>query len=301
MVNAWWVNQGRSSKLGHGYAVVWAPLHSDSGKAVSSWDRMDCARPGDLVLHYANGAIRGFSVVVASARAKHRPYDGGTWNNEGRILDVEYAPVDVPIPLNQVPLEARLREPKPHAAFTRAGRVNQGYFYPLTFELAQVILGSAGVDVRVDESDDERRLLFNGVSDRLGIARVRVEQPALRRRLLHGRADAPCGLCGDTLPSEYLVAAHIKRRADCTERERADPDVAMLACLFGCDAAFERGHIRVKDNGSMTLHGPAVVSDRLARLEGQPAAVFALKNRRFFNAHRRTHAHIGDEALVHSR
>ena len=301
MVNAWWVNQGRSSKLGHGYAVVWAPLRSDSGRTVSSWDRMDSARPGDVVLHYANGAIRGFSVVVAPARAKHRPYDGGTWNNEGRVLDVEYAPMDVPIPLNQVPLNARLNEPTPHAAFTSAGRVNQGYFYPLTFELAQATLASAGVDVRVDETDDEQRLLFNGVSDRLGIARVRVEQPALRRRLLEGRVEAPCGLCGDTLPVEYLVAAHIKRRADCTERERADPDVAMLACLFGCDAAFERGHLRVKDNGSMTLHGPAPIPDRLARLEGQTASVFTLRKRRYFNAHRSAHASIGAGASGHPR
>jgi len=261
---------------------------------------MDSARPGDLVLHYANGAIRGFSVVIAPTRAKHRPYDGGTWNNEGRVLDVDYAPMDVPIALNQVPLAARLREPKPHAAFTRAGRVNQGYFYPLTFELAQATLKSAGVEVRVDETE-EQTLLFNGSSDRLGIARFRVEQPALRRRLLAGRSEAPCGLCGDTLPVEYLVAAHIKRRADCTERERADPDLVMLACLFGCDASFELGHVRVKDNGSMTLHGPALVSGRLARLEGQPASAFTLRNRRYFNAHRSTHASIAAGASGHPR
>lgn len=281
--------------------MVWAPLAHETGGSIPSWDRMDDARPGDLVIHYANGFVRGFSIVVAHARLEQRPYDGGTWNNDGRILEVDFVALDIPIPLGQVPLDLRLDEPKPHSAFNEAGGVNQGYFYAITADLAQAALNAAEVEVSFEGDGDEQRIKLNGSTDRQGIALFRVEQPALRRRLLAGRSEAPCGLCGDVLPIEYLVAAHIKRRADCTERERADRNVAMLACLFGCDAAFERGHIRVKDDGAISLHGPAPVSDRLARIEGRTASAFTPAKRRYFRAHRYTHASVANAASGHPR
>lgn len=300
MVNAWWVNQGRSSKLGHGYGVVWAPLLGDTGRPVPSWDRMDEASPRDLVLHYANGAIRGFSVVLAPTRPQPRPYDGGTWNNDGRILDVDYVALDVPVALAEIPLEDRLGEPKPYSAFTHTGAVNQGYFYPLTIDLARAALAPAGVTIEIDLTHAPR-LLINGATDRQGIARVRVEQPALRRRLLAGRSAAPCGLCGETFPAEYLVAAHIKRRADCTERERADPNVAMLACLFGCDAAFERGDLWVTDAGLIVVHPTSTVSGRLAWLDGRRAPAFQSDNRRYFKARRASRIDRAVLGAGHSR
>lgn len=290
MVRAWWVNQGRSSKLGHGYGTVWAPIRGDNGRSVSSWDRMDEARPGDSIVHYSNGAIRGLSVVLAPTRTAPRPYDAGAWNNDGRILDVDYVALDIPIPLDEIPLQARLAEPKPHSAFTNAGAVNQGYFYPLTIDLLRMALAPAGIELEIAGIAEDEHLVFNGHSDRLGLARIRVEQPALRRRLLADRAEAPCGLCGVVASADYLVAAHIKRRADCSERERADVDVAMLACLFGCDAAFERGHVQVADDGIITIHARADrTRDRLDHLSGRPAPAFNSANRRYFRAHRAAH------------
>lgn len=301
MVNAWWVNQGQSSKLGHGFGLVWAPLVGDTGGSVPSWNRMDHARPGDLVIHYANGAARGFSIVVAPSRLQKRPYDGGTWNNEGRILDVDYVALDMPIPLAEVPLDLRLSEPRPHSAFNKVGGVNQGYFYPLTIDLARAVLDTAGVAVSIDRADDQRGILLNGATDRQGVALMRVEQPALRRLLLAGRSEAQCGLCGDVLPVEYLVAAHIKRRADCTEKERADRNVAMLACLFGCDTAFELGHLRVGDDGTIRVGGPVLAVQRLTRLQGHIAIAFTPATRRYFRAHRITHASSRPEATGHPR
>lgn len=261
---------------------------ADSGKAIASWDRMDQASAGDLVLHYANGSVRGCSIVLAPTRPASRPYDSGTWNNEGRVLDVDYSAFDMPIRLREIPLEMRQNEPKPHAAFTREGAVNQGYFYPLSRALSRAALDVAGIELTDGRDDEPFRI--NGLSDREGLARIRVEQPALRRRLLAGRSEAPCGLCGEMLTTDYLVAAHIKRRADCSERERADINVAMLACKFGCDAAFELGHLRVREDGSIVVLGPASSARRLARLQGRIASAFSVESRRYFQAHRRIHA-----------
>ena len=249
---------------------------------------MDQASIGDLVLHYANGSIRGFSIVLAPSRPAPRPYSSETWNNDGRILDVDYVAFDLPIRLDELPLAVRLLEPKPHAAFTSKGKVNQGYFYPLSMGLARAALDIAGIELTGDL--DEEPLRINGLSDREGLARIRVEQPLLRQRLLAGRSEAPCALCGDVFATDYLVAAHIKRRADCSERERADVNVAMLACKFGCDAAFELGHLRVKDDGTIVVLGPTSSARRLAALEGRVASAFTTETRRYFRAHRQHHA-----------
>jgi hypothetical protein len=41
------------------------------------------------------------------------------------------------------------------------------------------------------------------------------------------------------VPRDLAVAAHIKRRADCSEEERPDvQNIAMVSCRLGCDALF---------------------------------------------------------------
>lgn len=80
--------------------------------------------------------------------------------------------------------------------------------------------------------------------------KVRTEQRKLRRLLAEGRATAPCALCGDEFPVEFLVAAHVKKRAACTDDERRNlRDIAMLACSFGCDVLYESGWVAVDETG----------------------------------------------------
>jgi hypothetical protein len=84
--------------------------------------------------------------------------------------------------------------------------------------------GSEVVDAPVDATDAVARV------------KIRKEQARLRNLLAGGRDVAPCALCGDEYPIEFLVAAHVKRRAVCADSERHDlHNVAMLACSFGCD------------------------------------------------------------------
>lgn len=85
----------------------------------------------------------------------------------------------------------------------------------------------------------------------------RLEQSLLRNALLGKRKMAKCGICQKEYPADLLVAAHIKRRADCSEDERRDlKNNLMLMCKFGCDDLFEKGYIGV-ENGKM-----AICSDR---------------------------------------
>ena len=52
----------------------------------------------------------------------------------------------------------------------------------------------------------------------------------------------------------FRRAAHIKKRAACADQEARNLDhIAMLACLFGCDALFEAGYIAVNAAGSIII------------------------------------------------
>ncbi|GLY32501.1 hypothetical protein [Kineosporia sp. NBRC 101731] len=97
---------------------------------------------------------------------------------------------------------------------------------------------------------------FLGPTDSLSLQSIRREQSFLRGALGIGTgrpgAQAQCALCGRLLPEDLLVAAHIKPRARCTESERLDiPNIAMPACLLGCDALYERGYITVDGEGTV--------------------------------------------------
>lgn len=79
----------------------------------------------------------------------------------------------------------------------------------------------------------------------------RGEQSILRRRLLGNAEVAECALCGRTLPTRFLITAHIKKRTLCTDSERRDlAHVAMAACTLGCDSLFEAGYVCQRTAGS---------------------------------------------------
>jgi hypothetical protein len=96
---------------------------------------------------------------------------------------------------------------------------------------------------------------FDGELERRTLRAQRGEQAALKRRLLPGPI-GQCALCGRTLPGTFLVAAHIKKRVMCTDEEKRDlANIAMLACILGCDAFYEHGYIAVAPGGTIQVDG----------------------------------------------
>lgn len=74
----------------------------------------------------------------------------------------------------------------------------------------------------------------------------RKEQAFLRAHISGGRPKAKCVLCENEYPLEFLVAAHIKKRSECSKSERLDFDnIAALMCKAGCDDMFEKGYVFV--------------------------------------------------------
>eukprot|EP00919_Chromeraceae_sp_WS-2016_P019498 GHVR01046468.1.p1 GENE.GHVR01046468.1~~GHVR01046468.1.p1 ORF type:complete len:174 (-),score=7.07 GHVR01046468.1:606-1127(-) len=79
-------------------------------------------------------------------------------------------------------------------------------------------------------------------------SKSRKEQSFLRAFHANGRLSSQCVLCGEEYPLEFLVAAHIKKRSECSNSEKLDfENVAALMCKAGCDDLFEKGYVFVSD------------------------------------------------------
>lgn len=133
---------------------------------------------------------------------------------------------------------------------------------------------------------------YSGALERTAFQARRGEQAALKRRLLSGPVGA-CAMCGRLLPSVLLVAAHIKKRAACSDEEKRDlANIAMLACILGCDALYEYGFITV-DPGGMLRISPlveqeAALADHVrGRLEGRVVEWWNEEREPYFEWHRR--------------
>jgi len=111
-----------------------------------------------------------------------------------------------------------------------------------------IALQSLTVVYSVQQDIDQLDALASDESlDGRASTKTRKEQQILRRVLL-ANLSSECVICGHTMSDDMLVAAHIKRRSECTVTERRDYlNVASLMCKLGCDALFEVGYVGVAD------------------------------------------------------
>jgi hypothetical protein len=143
----------------------------------------------------------------------------------------------------------------------------------------------------LDDKYDAQSLLSRlDELDGLRHVKERLEQGILRAYVLDGEDSSECALCGETFPVDLLVAAHIKRRASCTDAERRNYESNLMAlCAFGCDDLFERGYIAVRGGrviaGNKAPTGGAVKT-KVSTLIGRECARWNAKSSAFFNWHR---------------
>lgn len=136
----WWVNQGTTFARSREAGSLWAPKKTKDGRKRPDWESLSDARVSDLVLNYRNGKIRAVSRVTAQAADAPRPADADQrqWENDGRLLDVDFNDLSPSISLNDIPVEWRIEEGGP---FDQNGKVKQGYFYSLSEEFVSKLAG----------------------------------------------------------------------------------------------------------------------------------------------------------------
>lgn len=121
----------------------------------------------------------------------------------------------------------------------------------------------------------------------------RTEQGFLRRYIFGGRTEVECVLCGHPFPIDLLVAAHIKKRSECSTDEKLDyrSNVAPM-CRFGCDELFERRYVVVNGNGKIcrasTVPATERVESYLNELVGRQCGSWNPQSAPYFKWHSKT-------------
>ncbi|GGF18180.1 hypothetical protein GCM10011399_09850 [Subtercola lobariae] len=255
----------------------------------------------DVVFHYGGPYVRAVSRVVASATDWPRPpgYPYGPResegvNDDGKLVRVELISSGFEIHRDEV---AQLISHGTPGPLSQYGVPREAYISPLTVGDAEALLAAVGISVpnrTLPGRPHEDWIPGSGPTDAEAIARIRKEQGALRAFLLDGSEGAPCAICGLETPAAFLVAGHIVPRSELEDSERRRFDsVAILVCLFGCDALFENGYVVVDSGGKVAAgratNDPTIASEISQRL-GTPSSGWSLATSAMFATHAAQHA-----------
>ena len=185
----WWVNQGATYRQERDGGYLWAPKETKGGRVLGHHADLLRARDGDVVLHYANGALRAVSEVLEPAVEAPRPSElpADSWNTDGHLVRARYHEFTSPVPLGDISLEARIAEGGP---FTQQGTVKQGYFFPVYSEFASMLAadlpGHFPEDLmpppkQNDVGDAYHEPYFEEISSAIFAQGMRIEERELRR------------------------------------------------------------------------------------------------------------------------
>lgn len=228
-------------------------------------------RVGDIVFHHAKRYLRGISRVT-----QEWVPDSGGW-----LVEVELFQENLAIHFGVVAELITVGPPGPFITTKDHpnGVTGEKYASLLSEDDARKILDHLEISLDDDAGQNEEATasaanIWSGDETyRRVMAFQRKEQHSLRRKLLRGRENAACDLCGKELPAGILVAAHIMPRRGLPEKERKDFDsIAMLACSLGCDKLFEDGYVAVDGSGRIVAArepGTGDLSKHISALVGR--------------------------------
>lgn len=129
----WWVNQGQTYDEERRGSYLWSPKRASDGSRRSYYDAMTDVAVDDVVFHYVSkpdAYVRSLSLVTGPATSAEQPPElrhTDMWNDDGWRVEVRH--VDR---IRQIPRDLAIDLGAGESPFTRNGRVNQGYLYPLT-------------------------------------------------------------------------------------------------------------------------------------------------------------------------
>lgn len=260
----WWASQGKNYMHVAQRGGLWT-CPPAGGRFRPDRELIKEIQPHDLVFHYGRNYLRAVSEATASwtpwRRPEHYPKKPGE-HDDGWFVRTEPLIRNLEIPRDSLSKVIHHGAPGP---LDVTGKPMQKYLSNLRPDDAAGLLHLAGSDaVPAGEHDAETggRTWSGEHTSMIRETLARQEQSALREHLLRGRSQAKCDLCGQQVPAQLLVAAHIVPRRQLDDIERRNLDcVAMLACTLGCDSLFEHGLIAVDTDGNVQNLAQSAPSD----------------------------------------
>lgn len=86
-----WVNQSKTISQESIKGYLWAPTKSKNDGQVSHWDRLNDIKIGDIILHYAKGALKFIGRALSRAELTSRPDQNHNDKDKmGRLIKIQY-------------------------------------------------------------------------------------------------------------------------------------------------------------------------------------------------------------------
>ncbi|MCY0899915.1 MAG: AAA family ATPase [Firmicutes bacterium] len=134
----WWVNQGQSYETERDGGYIWAPLKTTGGSTIAHWARVKEVLPGDILVHYSNGAVRAISIANGEVQERDNPHANSEWERRGLAVAVQYYELSMPYPRERFP-DSLVRMNLSDGPFNREGQVKQGYLWRFSAEALQML------------------------------------------------------------------------------------------------------------------------------------------------------------------
>ena len=269
---------------------VWGVTPGKTGGNAGKWERI---QTGDVALFSRDGGVVSSAVVVLQTR--NEPLAEKLWGRDAAGQTWEYMYF-----LDEV-REQRI----PYSAFNAAAGYEPNYviqgFNVLRFDKSRSVIDRFGLnsdtyfpDVPERDFTDAVNSLGDGPLDVSSTVKLRTEQGFLRRHLFKNRHSGRCAFCGEELPVGFLVAAHIKKRSECSNEEKLDyKNIVMPMCKLGCDELYERGYLGVQDGKIIRIaKGPTTerLEAMLSGVLGRECSSWTEGSAKYFEAHQRRHS-----------
>lgn len=288
MPQYWWVNHKQTVQQEIGGQYLWSPKVEQNGARSEFYKNMRRASPGDLVLSYANQAIRYVGRVTQFAFTAPKPEEfgntGAYWSDEGWLLPVFWTPLDPPIRPKELIEILRPQLPtkySPLNPFTGGGN-QKAYLASIPQTVFETIIAGTAYDQSALARGGSNSLTFEVVTELLDDAIERriaddmqieetVKLSVILARRGQGRfrsnvetIEGACRLTGITNPS-LLIASHIKPWRACKSAQERLDGMNGLLLTPDADHLFDRGFISFGDDGEV-LVSPRVDHADLRRL-----------------------------------
>jgi putative restriction endonuclease len=291
-MNIWWVNHKQTVRQEIVGGYLWSPKRMSNGSRSQYYEFMRDARPGDVVVSFANASIGHFGTVTGFPISAPKPDEFGSagenWSNDGWLVPVSWEPVGQPFrPKDNI---ERLRPllPDRYAPIQANGNGNQAaYLTKISPELLQELkllgafdpVATAGShdladDKTIIDSIEDRIQANIEADDRLELTEIeaivtaRKGQGIFRRNV--ERMEPRCRVSG-LEDKRLLIASHIKPWRACeSAQERLDGANGLLLAPH-IDRLFDIGLISFERDGRMLVS--TTLEDRTKNCLGLSQAI----------------------------
>lgn len=314
-MSSWWVNHKQTFRHEFRGGYLWSPKRRRNGSRNIFYDFMRLVRPGDTIVSYADGQVKGIGLAKSYCYTSPRPDEfghiGEVWDAIGWRVDVGFVPaartvrprdmlgtIGQLIGMKHSPLgsDGNGRQAVYLAAIsdTLAGLVRQAVGVEQGRSRANELREATGVEIEppgVKEWENiecqriERAIIPE--TDRLALIKARLGQGRFKENV--SRIESCCRLTRVSNPV-HLIASHIKPWRESSNEERLAASNGLLLTP-SIDHLFDRGFISFENSGK-TLISPVADPNSLRRMgvnvEEPPRVGGFNTDQRYFLQHHRS-------------